>query len=258
VGKRVRTETGIARGPRGLGSISIIAAERLLGPLKNYSVAIFGAGAMGSGLVKELKDRGVGRCLVLNRTVSKAEELGKRFGCEWGPLNRETVQDALKRYDVVFTAVTTSEPIITEVPEGAKVKLIVDLGVPLNAAPNLPVPVISIESLRPIAEEFNVARMPEVEKARKIVEEELKKVVTLAARRYVEQNSSEFMKTVFGIAEAEARKSGCECSALPTQSAAKRVAYIVLDALKELAESGRIDVVEEVIEAIRRRASQQI
>jgi glutamyl-tRNA reductase len=240
VGKRVRTETAISRGPRGLGSLAVLYVAQLM-DLSKARVAVLGAGAMGAGLAMELAARGVGKLYILNRTFEKAVEVAAKTGGEARPLSREEVERCLRECDVVFSSVHTLEYIIDSLPPDAKVKIIVDLGVPQTVAPGLPVKVVRIEDLKQLAERFNAERAPEIAKAEAIVEEELAQLPKLLARRHVEEAVAVLMETAMRIAEEEGRRAGHPVATLAARSTVKRLLLPLVERLKEMAQNGQVE-----------------
>jgi glutamyl-tRNA reductase len=230
VGKRVRTETGISRGPRGLGSLAIIYVRRRL-RLEESDVCVIGAGSVGRGIVKELRDAGARRVTVLNRIVEKAAHLG----VEARPLTAENVERCLKECDVVFTAVSVFEPVITSVPRDARTKLIVDLGMPRNMAPGLPVDVVTIEELQGIAEECNKLRIDAIRVAERIVEEEMGMLEIYLRRRWAEELVAPLLALWVGVAREEGRRSGGGLAEVAALSTAKRTLLPLVNYIKELA-----------------------
>ncbi|ABL87279.1 glutamyl-tRNA reductase [Pyrobaculum islandicum DSM 4184] len=240
VGKRVRTETAISRGPRGLGSLSIIYVSRLL-DMRQAKVAVLGAGAVGAGLAMELAARGVKKLYILNRTLEKAKEVAAKTGGEARPLTKEEVERCLRECDVVFSSVHSMEYIIDKIPEGASVKVVVDLGVPQTVASGLPVKVVRIEDLREIAEQYNAERASEIAKAEAIVEEELAILPKLLARRYIEETVSTFIETAMLAAEEEGARAGCNTATLAARTTVKRILLPLVERLKKMAEDGQIE-----------------
>ncbi|MEM4509422.1 MAG: NAD(P)-binding domain-containing protein [Pyrobaculum sp.] len=240
VGKRVRTETGISKGPRGLGALSIIYVAQFV-DLSKAKVAVLGAGAVGGGIAMELAARGVGELYILNRTFEKAVEIAARTGGKAKPLTKEEVEKCLRECDVVFSSVHSMEYIITDVPPDASVKLIVDLGVPQTVAPHLPVKVVRIEDLRELAQRYNAERAEEVAKAEAVVEEELKRLPRLLARKYIEESLSKFLESAMAAAEEEGARAGCPTATLAAKTTIKRVLLPVVNQLKEMAEDGKLE-----------------
>ena len=83
VGKRVRSETAIARGTTSLSQAAVALAGAELGSLAGKTTVVLGAGEMGEAmaqaLASALKD---GSLLVVNRTWSRATQLAARCGGE--------------------------------------------------------------------------------------------------------------------------------------------------------------------------------
>lgn len=252
-GKAARTQTNISRGPRGLGSLSIIYIQEKFGDLRGLTVGVIGAGSLGSGLVKELKDKGAGKIYVLNRTFEKAVEVAEKYGAVAKPLNKETIAECLKTCDVVFATALSFEPLITEIPEGAKVKAIVDLGVPGNASRDLPVEVVKVDDLEGIAARFNKERMAEVERVRAMALAEVDAMERAVAKRVVEMELGEYMKFAEMAAREEAERAGSD-SFTAARSSVKRAVLPLVEALKELAEAGRVEEVLELLREAKKRA----
>jgi len=227
----------------------VLYVSRML-DLREASVAVLGAGAVGVGLAMELAARGVKRLVVLNRTYEKAVEVAKRVGGEARPLTEEEVEKCLAECDVVFSSVHTLQPVIKRVPPGARVKVIVDLGVPSSVAPNLPVTVVKIEDLKELAEEYNKERAGEVEKAWAIVEEEVARLPRLLARRYVEEATSAIMAQAMAAAEEEGRRAGCDTAVLAAKTTVKRTLLPLLAKLKEMAENGQAEEATKLIQLL--------
>lgn len=198
---RYDPETPISRGPRGLGSLAIVYLKRRL-RLEEVDVCVIGAGSVGRGIVKELKDAGARRIVVVNRSVEKAVDLG----VELWPFATESLSRCLREGDVVFTAVSVFEPVVTSVPPDARVKMIVDLGMPRNTAPNLPVEVVTIEELRGVAEEFNKLRTVGVKIAERIIEEEIGRLEVFLRKRWAEELVAPLVGLWVRVAKEEGRE----------------------------------------------------
>ncbi|MEL9991364.1 MAG: glutamyl-tRNA reductase [Thermoproteus sp.] len=247
VGKKVRTSTGISRGPRSLSSLSVEYLKRLYGDLSAMAFCIVGAGSVGRGVAKELLESGAAKVVVLNRTVEKALDL-PQIGIEVRPLTQETLRWCLLDFDVVYTAISSFEPVITSVPDGAKVKVIVDLGVPRNVASDLSVTVLTLDDMRGLAEEYNKLRRAEVERAWEIVKNDVALLETRLRKKWVDETISEIMATALSAAEEEGRRAGCEGAILAARSTAKRVLLPVVEQLKYMAENGNLELVRSIIE----------
>ncbi|HXS83521.1 MAG TPA: glutamyl-tRNA reductase [Methylomirabilota bacterium] len=109
-GGRARHETGI-----GAGALSIAsAAVRLLSEeghdLSRLTVLVVGAGTMGLKAARHLKAVGVGRLVILNRTIERACEAARELGVEYAGLDELPSQ--LAAADAVVAAAQVEHPLL--------------------------------------------------------------------------------------------------------------------------------------------------
>ncbi len=199
-GKRVRSETAIARGITSLshGAVALAAARRD-GGLAGARVAVVGAGEMGEGVAQALAGLGVERLVVANRTAKRARALvaglpaGTAAVVEVRPL--EDLGTLLAGDDVVFTTVGTSHPLVDRpVLEDVLARrdagaplLVVDLGVPRNvepAASDLPgLELLDMDDLQAAVAGAVSGRREEVVAASAIVQDEVERYRTVSRAR---------------------------------------------------------------------------
>ena len=79
-GKRVRSETGIARSNVSVSTVAVALAGDFLGSLAERRVLVIGAGENAELTARALRDRGVEAFFVANRRHDRALELAQRFG----------------------------------------------------------------------------------------------------------------------------------------------------------------------------------
>jgi glutamyl-tRNA reductase len=191
-GKRVRSETAIARGITSLSHGAVaMAASRRPGGLAGASVLVVGAGEMGEGVAQALAGHGPASVVVANRTPRRAVAVVDGLPAELTAVTRtaglEGLDHELAAADVVFTSVGTTHPIVERPAVEAAAAgrtadaplLVVDLGVPRNvepAAATVPgVTLLDMESLRAAVEEALSGRQGEVAHAREIVGDEMER-----------------------------------------------------------------------------------
>jgi glutamyl-tRNA reductase len=181
-GKRVRTETEIARHPLSVSSIGFELAMKVFGDLSKHRVLVIGAGETGSLFARHAVEAGVREPVIINRTASRAEDLAASVrgrAAAWGSLNSE-----VRQADVVVSATSSPEPLVTRPAVEAVMRerrgrpmLFLDLAVPRDIAPDVAevynVYSYSIDDLEEVAKENRSRRAREVPVAEKIVEEEL-------------------------------------------------------------------------------------
>lgn len=182
VGKRARTETGIARGTASVSHAAVEMAVDHHGNIRDRRVALVGAGAMGEGIAVALHGAGVGDVMVLNRSPERGRALADRI--HGRALGMDGLNQALESCDVVLTSTGSDEPVITreaveQLDRGERPLLFVDIAVPRDVAPDvaeLPgVTVLDLEDLGAWAERGRTERFAEVDRVVSIVQEEVER-----------------------------------------------------------------------------------
>jgi len=145
-GKRVRSETNLGTGAVSISSAAVELAQLKVGqargiddlvPLDQEQIAVVGAGRMARLLLQHLQAKGASGVVLLNRTVSRAEEMAADFPglpVQCRPLS--DLNHCLSTCSLVFTSTGADEPIITAERLGQLNRrsslMLVDIGVPRN------------------------------------------------------------------------------------------------------------------------------
>ncbi len=187
VGKRVRSETELGARPMSAASAGVKLAERIFGKLTERTALVFGAGTISEQVVSQLRDRGIGRLFVTNRSTERAEDLARRFGGKVVPWSEWT--SALKIPDIVVTSVSAEEAVLRRegieramATRGNRALLLMDLGVPRNieaaVASIYNVYLYNVDDLTDIVEQNRRSRESEVPHAEEIVDEHVGKFLS--------------------------------------------------------------------------------
>ena len=190
VGKRVRAETELATRPMSVASAGVKLAERIFGKLEERSALVLGAGTISEQVIAQLRDRGIARLFVMNRSKERADALARQYGGEalqWGEWEK-----ALPVPDVIVSSMSTEEPLLRrEMVEQAmqarsnRALFLMDLGLPRNidatVAKLYNVYVYNIDDLTEIVAQNRHARENEIPKADSIVEEHVGKFLSWQA-----------------------------------------------------------------------------
>ncbi len=130
VGKRARTDTGIARNNLSISHAAVQLAARERPDFATSRVTVLGAGKMASIAARVAHAHGVGSLTVVNRSEERAQPLVDQLGARFRPFNE--LRDVIAASDVVIAAILVDEPIITPgLLEGRdEPLLLIDLGVP--------------------------------------------------------------------------------------------------------------------------------
>ncbi|WP_431966919.1 glutamyl-tRNA reductase [Nocardia sp. bgisy134] len=203
VGKRVHAETGIDRAGASVVSVALDRAKQVLGELAGRTAVVVGAGAMGGLAVAHLSRAGIGRIIVVNRTIDRARRLSETagsYGVESSALELSRLTEAMAAADVVVTCTGAVGAVVTladthraladrdraEFPATERPLVFCDLGLPRDvehAVAGLPgVAVIDIETLQ--RDPAAGAAADDTAAARSIVADELAKY--LAGQRMAE------------------------------------------------------------------------
>lgn len=110
IGKKVRTQTSIQEGLTSVGSVAIDLAEKIFGHLRDSEVMVIGAGEMSRVTAFRLKERGVKKIHVVNRSLVNALELANELGGEAHGF--DDWEQVLVKVDVVVSSTGASEPVV--------------------------------------------------------------------------------------------------------------------------------------------------
>jgi glutamyl-tRNA reductase len=179
--KRVRTETGIAEGTVSVSSIACELAKKIFGSLDGRRTLLLGAGEMGEGAARSLRQTG-SRLHVINRSEARAQALAKSCGGRAVPYERLTTE--LTEADVVIASTASTKFILTpELMKGVvrsrrhRPLFIIDIAVPRDVDPRVGtmdnVFVYDVDDLQQVAEENLAVRAREAARAERIIEEEV-------------------------------------------------------------------------------------
>ncbi|PZE19954.1 glutamyl-tRNA reductase [Paenibacillus xerothermodurans] len=100
--KRAHTETGIGGNPVSVSYAAVELGKRIFGSYDHKKVMIIGAGKMSELTVKHLYSNGADKVIVVNRTLSRAQELAGKFhgvACAMDKL-----LDYLEEVDIVISS----------------------------------------------------------------------------------------------------------------------------------------------------------
>jgi glutamyl-tRNA reductase len=197
VGRRVRTDTGIATaGPSVVSEALAAAAAVLTGAdatgLAGRRALLIGAGSMGGLAAAQLRRAGVAEIVVANRTEAAAQRLAARCAAEGTParaVGLAGVAAGLTTVDVVVCCTGANGAVLRAGQfAGTRGPLVVcDLGLPRNVEPGVgDVPGVTLVDLGAVARraEEQGTGSGAVESARRLVAQEVRS--HLAARRTAE------------------------------------------------------------------------
>ncbi|MBI1953586.1 MAG: glutamyl-tRNA reductase [Candidatus Omnitrophica bacterium] len=183
-GKAVRSKTRIGQGAVSVSSAAVELARRIFQDLPTKTVLTLGAGAMGEATLQSLKDQGLGRVLVVNRSPEAARQLAAVFGGE--AVAWEDLEAAVVRADIVICSTASDrylltrrqvQPLVSNRPQ--RPLFLIDISVPRNLDPAIGdlenVHLYDIDDLEEIALANRRMRLNETGACTRILEEELER-----------------------------------------------------------------------------------
>lgn len=190
--KRVRTQTGIARGHVSVSSVAVDYVRQVFDHFHDKTVLVIGAGKMGELTLRHLRDLKPGRIWVTNRSPEKAEAVAR--GCGGQPISWERLDEVLAQADIVLSTTGASQPIVTleryekiVARRTSGTVVILDIAVPRDFDPRIHdgdrTCLFNIDDLKRIREQTLADRLKHVAPAENIVAQEAKKFLQNWARR---------------------------------------------------------------------------
>jgi glutamyl-tRNA reductase len=183
-GKRVRSETGVARSNVSISTVAVQLASDFLGELTDRRVLVIGAGENAELTARALRDRGVHTLFVANRRYDRALGLAQKFGGR--AVTFEDMPRELESADIVVTSTGAPHQIVgreelefVAASRMGRPLVLIDLAVPRDIEPTVrDCPGIALYDMddlqRAVARNLD-ARVAEAEEALAIVRQEVER-----------------------------------------------------------------------------------
>lgn len=183
VSGRVRSETKLAEGRVSIASIAVgDFGKSIFNRFDDKTVLIIGAGEMAEETLRYLKEEGVERIIVVNRSPDRAEKLA----AEWGGIAKpfDELDHWMAEADVIVSTTGADRPIVdvarferVRKQSGEKPVFILDLGAPRDFDPAVgefddDVFLYDIDDLEATCEQNRKTRKKEIILARQIISDE--------------------------------------------------------------------------------------
>lgn len=175
--RRARNETSISRDGAGVGSAVADLLDERLAARDQRSVALLGAGSVARAVARRLAKHRNTRVVVVNRRITRAQEIASLYGFETRPWNE--LPAVLATVHAAVAATAAPHPVLTDalLAPVAKARgerlLVVDAGFPRNVEPSTDTDVVSLADLAHRESEIHAARTRAVPFVERIIETEL-------------------------------------------------------------------------------------
>jgi glutamyl-tRNA reductase len=178
VAKQVRTDTAIGASPVSVAFAAVSLARQIFSDLSEHNVLLIGAGETIELVARHLREVGVNKLIVANRTVERANELAKVFDAK--PIRLNDIPDYLASADIIITSTASPLPILGKGAIERAIKerkhrpmFMVDIAVPRDIEPEAgelsDVYLYTVDDLHEVIEENRKSRQEAAMQAEDII-----------------------------------------------------------------------------------------
>ncbi|HOI30480.1 MAG TPA: glutamyl-tRNA reductase [Melioribacteraceae bacterium] len=182
VGKRTIKETGIGEGAVTVSYAAVQVVEKIFAGLEKKTALVIGAGETGELAAINLRDKGIGRISISNRTLERARTLAEKVRGELIPF--ENLNNHFHNFDIIISATSSDSYIISykEIESAIKRRkgapiVLMDIAIPRDIDPDVRkidnVFYHDMDSLKIIVEQNLQKRKNEIPAVEKIIMEEM-------------------------------------------------------------------------------------
>ncbi len=197
--RAIRTTSGISDHSVSVAYTAVVLARQIFGELSSQTVVLVGAGEMIRLCGRHLREQGIARLLIVNRSKKKAEELAAELDAT--ALTLDKLDEALPEADILISSTASPEPVVrsSDVRSALKKRrhrpmFLVDIAVPRDIDPRVSdlkdVYLYTIDDLQRVVDE-NMQQRSEAAQS---------------AQSDVDAAVSEFMRWMYGLRAARSLK----------------------------------------------------
>ncbi len=178
--KQVRTDTAIGENPVSVAFAAVSLSRQIFSDLRRSTALLIGAGETIALVARHLFEQGVGRIIVANRTLERAELLSEPLGGQAIILNQ--IPEVLSQCDIIISSTASPLPILGKgaVERALKQRkhkpmFMVDIAVPRDIEPEVgglaDVYLYTVDDLHEVIEENMRSRKGAAEAAERLIDE---------------------------------------------------------------------------------------
>jgi glutamyl-tRNA reductase len=179
VAKQVRTDTSIGSSPVSVAFAAVSLARQIFSDLTNQTALLVGAGETIELAARHLRQHGLGRIIVANRTIERAHALAEQFS--GFAIGLTEIADHLPEADIVISSTASPLPILGKgtVERALKKRkhrpiFMVDIAVPRDIEPEVgalsDVYLYTVDDLKGVVDEGMRSRQQAAEQAAEIID----------------------------------------------------------------------------------------
>lgn len=181
-GKRAIKETTISEGAVTVSYAAVQVVEKIFSSLDKKSALVIGAGETGELAAVHLRDKGIGKIAITNRTIERAEKLAEKIHGEIIPF--QFYKEHLHNFDIIISATSSDSIIVSydDIKSAVKKRkntplVLMDIAVPRDIDPDVKnidnVFYHDMDSLKIIVDQNLQKRKDQIPFVQKIIMEEM-------------------------------------------------------------------------------------
>ncbi len=179
VAKRVRTDTAIGASPVSVAFAAVSLAKQFFSDLGKHTALLLGAGETTELVARHLRENGIGRIIIANRTLEKAHLLATEVNGY--AIGLSEIKGHLAEADLVVASTASPEPVITKEEAQLAIKsrkrrpiLMIDIAVPRDIAADVSevddIYLYTVDDLQDIIQEGLRSRQEAAKQADEIID----------------------------------------------------------------------------------------
>lgn len=197
--KAIRNSSGINDRPVSVAYTAVVLARQIFGDLSTQTVVLVGAGEMIQLCGRHLREQGIARLFIVNRSKDKADELAAELGATARTLDQ--LDEALPDADILISSTASSAPIINKN----------DIKTALNKRRHRPMFLVDIALPRDIDPQVSSLKdvyLYTIDDLRQVVDENMhhRTEAAKSALADVDTSVGNFMRWLYGIRAARSLK----------------------------------------------------
>ena len=197
--KAIRTSSGISDHSVSVAYTAVVLARQIFGELRSQTVVLVGAGEMVQLCGRHLREQGIAKLLIVNRSREKAEELAAELDAT--AMTLDELEDALPEADILISSTASPNPVICKKDVKAALRkrrhrpmFLVDIAVPRDIEP-------AVSSLKDVY-------LYTIDDLQQVVDENMhqRSLAAESAQSDVNAAVDEFMRWMYGLRAARSLK----------------------------------------------------
>lgn len=266
VAKQVRTDTAIGASPVSVAFAAVSLAKQIFSNLDTHTSLLIGAGETIELAARHLKESGIGRMIIANRTVEKAQQLASEFHAYAIPLT--DIPNHLAEADIVISSTASQLPILGKgaVERAIRVRkhrpiLMVDIAVPRDIEPEVDeledVYLYTVDDLKEIIQEGLRSRQEAAKQAEEIIDTQVSHFMGWLQSLNAVNTIRDFRENANNICESELEKAKRQLSnGVPAEKVIQQLAHNIINKmthspsvnLRQAGFEGRTELIEAACE----------